>query len=91
MPYEQKEGQSFDKFITQLKKLYSDYEFGELKNYLIKDNVVVRCYWGLFERNNAKKAKFNSWEGNSIRTVHQTNKNSHKRTKTAGKNSQNKI
>ena len=41
LTYKQKEGQSFDKFMTQLKKLSSDSEFGELKHSLIKDIVVI--------------------------------------------------
>ena len=41
LTYKQKEGQSFDEFMTQLKKLSSDCEFGELKNSLIKDIVVI--------------------------------------------------
>ena len=41
MTYKQKEGQSFDEFMTQLKKLSSDCEFGELKKSLIKDIVVI--------------------------------------------------
>ena len=41
LTYKQKEGQSFDKFMTQLKRLSSDCEFGELKNSLIKDIVVI--------------------------------------------------
>ena len=32
LTYKQKEGQSFDEFMTQFKKLSSDCEFGELKN-----------------------------------------------------------
>ena len=41
LTYKQKEGQSFDEFMTKLKKLSSDCEFGELKNSLIKDIVVI--------------------------------------------------
>ena len=41
MTYNQKEGQSFDEFLTQLKKFSSDCEFGELKQSLIKDIVVI--------------------------------------------------
>ena len=41
MTYKQKEGQSFDEFMNQLKKLSGDYEFGELKNYPIKDIVLI--------------------------------------------------
>ena len=41
LTYKQKEGQSFDEFMTQLKNLSSDCEFGELKNSLIKDIVVI--------------------------------------------------
>ena len=41
MTYKQKEGKRFDEFMTQLKKLSIDCEFGELKNYLIKDIVVI--------------------------------------------------
>ena len=36
LTYQQKEGQNFDKFMAQLKKLSSDCEFGELKKSLIK-------------------------------------------------------
>ena len=41
LTYKQKEGQSFDEFMTQLKKLSRDCEFGERKNSLIKDIVVI--------------------------------------------------
>ena len=41
LTYKQKEGQSFDEFMTQLKRLSSDCEFGELKNSIIKDIVVI--------------------------------------------------
>ena len=41
LTYRQKEGQSFDEFMTQLKTLSSDCDFGELKNSLIKDIVVI--------------------------------------------------
>ena len=41
LTYKEKEGQSFDEFMTQLKKLSSGCEFGELKNSLIKDIVVI--------------------------------------------------
>ena len=41
LTYKQKEDQSFDEFMTQLKKLSSDCAFGELKNSLIKDIVVI--------------------------------------------------
>ena len=41
LTYKQKEGQSFDESMTQLKKLSSDCEFGELKNSLIKDIVLI--------------------------------------------------
>ena len=41
MTYKQKEGQSFDEFMTQLKTLSSDCKFEELKNSLIKDIVVI--------------------------------------------------
>ena len=33
LTYKQKEGQSFDKFMTQLKKLPSDWKFRELKKF----------------------------------------------------------
>ena len=39
--YKQREGQSFDEFTTQLKKLAADCEFEELKSSLIKDIIVV--------------------------------------------------
>ena len=39
LTYKQKEGQSFDEFMAQLKKLSSGCEFGELKTFLIKDIV----------------------------------------------------
>ena len=42
MTYEKKQDESFDKFMTKLKKLSSDCELGELKNYLIK-NIVAIC------------------------------------------------
>ena len=41
LTYKQKEGQSFDEFMTQLKKLSSDCEFREIKNSLLKDIVVI--------------------------------------------------
>ena len=41
LTYKQKEGQRFDKFMSQLKKTFSDCEFGELKNSLIKDIAVI--------------------------------------------------
>ena len=41
LTYKKKEGQSIDKFMTQLKKLSSDCEFGKLKNSLTKDIVAI--------------------------------------------------
>ena len=41
LTYKQKKGQSFNEFITQLKKLSNDCEFGELKSSVIKDIVVI--------------------------------------------------
>ena len=37
----QKEGQSFDQFVTELKKLSQDCEFGELCNSLIRDVIIM--------------------------------------------------
>ena len=47
LTYKQREGQSFDEFMTDLKKLYSDCEFGELKKSLIKGIVGIKgmSYW----------------------------------------------
>ena len=42
MTYKQKECQSFDQFMTELKILYSDCEFGELKKSLIKGIVGIK-------------------------------------------------
>ena len=39
--YRQKEGQSFDYFVTQLKKLASNCEFSTLKKSLIRDIIFV--------------------------------------------------
>ena len=41
MTYKQKEDQCFDEFMTQSKKSPSYCEFGELKNCLIVDFVVI--------------------------------------------------
>ena len=41
LTHKQKEGQSFDEFMTQLKKLTSDCEFEELNNSLVKDILVT--------------------------------------------------
>ena len=41
MTYKQKEDQCFDEFMTQSKKSPSYGEFGELKNCLIVDIVVI--------------------------------------------------
>ena len=41
LTYKKKEGQSIDKFMTQLKKLSSDCEFGKLKNSRTKDTVAI--------------------------------------------------
>ena len=41
MTYKQKEDQCFDEFMTQSKKSPSYCEFGELKNCLIVDIVVI--------------------------------------------------
>ena len=37
----QKEGQSFDQFVTELKKLSQECEFGELCNSLIRDVIIM--------------------------------------------------
>lgn len=39
--YNQKEGQSFHEFVIQLKRLSSDCEFGELKDSLIRDTIII--------------------------------------------------
>ena len=39
--YRQKEGESFDDFVTQLKKLSADREFGEFKDSLIRDVIII--------------------------------------------------
>lgn len=39
--YKQKEGQSFHEFVIQLKRLSSDCEFGELKDSLIRDTIII--------------------------------------------------
>ena len=41
LTYKQKEDQCFDEFMTQSKKSSSDCEFGELKNCLIINIVVI--------------------------------------------------
>ena len=41
LTYKQKQDQSIDEFMTQLKKLSSDCEFGKLKNSLTKDIVAI--------------------------------------------------
>ena len=38
--YRQAEGQSFNDFVTELKKLSADCEFDVLKDYLIKDMII---------------------------------------------------
>ena len=39
--YRQKEGKSFDDSVTLLKKLSADHKFGELKNSLIRDVIII--------------------------------------------------
>ena len=39
--YRQKEGESFDDFVTQLKKLSYDCESGELRDSLIRDVIII--------------------------------------------------
>ena len=39
--YRQEEGESFDDFVTQLKKLSADCEFGEFKDSLIRDVIII--------------------------------------------------
>ena len=39
--YKQREGQSFHEFVIQLKRLSSDCEFGELKDSLIRDTIII--------------------------------------------------
>ena len=41
LTYKQKKDQCFEEFMTQSKKSSSDCEFGELKNCLIVDIVVI--------------------------------------------------
>ena len=41
LTYRQKEGQAFDEFVTQLRKLSSECEFGTLCASLIKDIIVI--------------------------------------------------
>ena len=41
LTYKQREDQCFEEFMTQSKESSSDCEFGELKNYLIVDIVVI--------------------------------------------------
>ena len=41
LTYRQKEGESFDDFVTQLKNLSTDCEFGELKDSLIRDAIII--------------------------------------------------
>ena len=39
--HRQVEGQSFDEFVTSLRKLSADCEFGDLNSYLVRDIIVV--------------------------------------------------
>ena len=39
--YKQREGQSFHEFVIQLKRLSSDCEFGDLKDSLIRDTIII--------------------------------------------------
>ena len=39
--YKQNEGQAFMSFVTELKRLSGDCEFGTLKDLLIKDVVII--------------------------------------------------
>ena len=41
LTYKQKEGQSFDEFMTELKN-YPMTRFGELKNYLMKGKLITK-------------------------------------------------
>jgi len=41
LTYKQKEGQTFNEFVTQLRKLSTDCEFGDLRESLIRDIVVI--------------------------------------------------
>ena len=41
LTYKQKEGQTFNEFLTQLRKFSSDCEFGELRESLIRDMIVI--------------------------------------------------
>ena len=41
LSYKQREGQTFSEFLTQLRKLSTDCEFGELKDSLIRDIIVI--------------------------------------------------
>ena len=41
LTYRQKEGETFDKFVTQLRKLSQDCDLGTLRNSLIKDIVII--------------------------------------------------
>ena len=76
--------------MIQLKKTFSDCEFGELKTSLIKDIVVMNIINNLAILT-ILLTKFSSQERNSIRTVRQTNENLRKRTKAGGTKLQNKI
>ena len=79
--YKQEEGQRFDKFMAQLKKISSNCEFGQLKNCLIKYIVVIGVIDDSLSERNSK----------STRTVRQTNKISGKTNKARGRNLQNKV
>ena len=46
--------------MTQLKKLFSDCEFGELKNVLMKDIVATGVIDTTRWKKNAQRAKINS-------------------------------
>ena len=76
--------------MIQLKKTFSDCEFGELKTSLIKGIVVMNIINNLAILT-ILLTKFSSQERNSIRTVRQTNENLRKRTKAGGTKLQNKI
>ena len=41
LSYKQREGQTFSEFVTQLRKLSTDCEFGELRDSLIRDIIVI--------------------------------------------------
>ena len=76
--------------MIQLKKTFSDCEFGELKTSLIKDIVVMNIINNLAILT-ILLTKFSSQERNSIRNVRQTNENLRKRTKAGGPTLPNKI